>query len=50
MSVEERKKRYPSFFWPEGSGETDPMNAGRCPDTIHVDPADFGQIWIDTEW
>jgi hypothetical protein len=49
MSIEERKKQYPSLFWPEGSNETHPMNRGAIPDTIQVNPADFGQIWIDLE-
>ena len=47
MSLEERKKQYPSFYWPVGSGEGHPMNRGNCPDTIHVDPSDFATIWID---
>jgi hypothetical protein len=47
MSIEERGKRYPSLFWPQGSGETHPLNQGPLPDTILVDPADFGKIWID---
>ena len=46
MPVEERKKKYPSLFWPE-SPESHPLNMGSCPDTIHLDPADFGKIWID---
>lgn len=49
QSIEERKKRYPSLFWPEGSGPTHPLNAGNCPDTVRVDPADFGTIWIDLQ-
>ena len=49
MPLEERKKRYPSFRWPEGLGEDHPMNRGNCPDTIHVDPSDFGSIWVDFE-
>ena len=47
MSMEERKKQYPSLFWPEGSEQDNPLNMGSCPDTITIDPADFGKIWID---
>lgn len=49
MPVDERKKKYPSLFWPEGSGPDNPLNRGACPDTIRYDPADFGKIWIDLE-
>ncbi len=49
MSVEERRKQFPSLFWPEGSGPDNPLNAGPCPDTMHVAPSDFGKIWIDLE-
>jgi len=49
MSIEERKTRYPSLFWPEGSGPEHPLNRGACPDTVRVDSADFGKIWIDLE-
>jgi len=47
MSIEERKEKYPSLFWPDGSGEDHPLNRGQCPDTVRVDPADFGKLWID---
>lgn len=46
QSVEEREKRFPSLFWPEGPA-SHPLNGGPCPDTILVEPADFGTIWID---
>jgi hypothetical protein len=49
MPIEERKKRYPSLLWPEGSGPDHPLNRGNCPDTVRVDPADFGKIWIDLQ-
>jgi len=49
MSIEERIRQYPSLFWPEGSGENHPLNRGNCPDTIRVDLADFGKIWIDLQ-
>jgi hypothetical protein len=49
MSVEERKKQYPSLFSPEGSDETHPLNRGPLPDTLLVNPADFGQIWLDLQ-
>lgn len=48
LSMEERKKRYPLLSWPEGP-EDHPLNMGPCPDTIRVDPADFGKIWIDLQ-
>jgi hypothetical protein len=47
MSVEEREKQYPSLLWPEGTDLNHPLNMGSCPDTIRLDPADFGKIWID---
>lgn len=46
MTLDERKKQYPSLFWPE-SPENHPLNGGPCPDTIQLDPVDFGIIWID---
>jgi hypothetical protein len=49
LPAEERKRRYPPFSWPAGSGPTHPMNTGACPDTIRVDPNDFGSIWIDLD-
>jgi hypothetical protein len=49
MSIEEREKQYPSLFWPEGSDESNPLNRGTCPDTLRLDPTDFGKIWIDLQ-
>jgi len=46
MPLEERKKQYPSLFWPE-SPKTHPLNGGPCPDMIKIAPDDFGTIWID---
>lgn len=37
MTLDERKAKYPSLFWPESS-ETHPLNAGPCPETIAFDP------------
>ncbi len=49
MSIEERKKEFPSLFWPEESEEGHPLNGGSCPDTISTVPSDFGKIWIDLQ-
>ena len=47
LSREELERRYPSVFWPAESMPNDPLAMGTCPDTIRVDPADYGRIWID---
>jgi hypothetical protein len=47
LSREEMKKLYPSVSWPAESPPKDSIGIGDLPDTIHVDAADYGKIWID---
>lgn len=47
LTRDELKRRYPSVSWPAGPLPNDPLGTGTCPDTIRVNPADHGQIWID---
>jgi hypothetical protein len=44
---EELRRRYPNVFWPAESPPSDSIGMGGLPDTIRVDPADYGRIWID---
>jgi hypothetical protein len=47
LSREELKKQYPSVSWPAESPPSDSIGRGGLPDTIRVDAADYGRIWID---
>ncbi len=44
---EEMQRLYPSLSWPAGSAPSDSIGMGGLPDTIRIDPADYGKIWID---
>jgi len=48
MSREERDSLYPTVAWPAESVPNDSLGSG-LPDTVRVDPADFGRIWIDLQ-
>jgi hypothetical protein len=48
MPREELEKRYPSVLWPSNSTPIDSI-VGGLPDTIRVDSADYGRIWIDLQ-
>ena len=45
---EELKRLYPPVRWPSESAPKDSIGGG-LPDTIRVDEADFGRIWIDLQ-
>lgn len=47
LSLDERRRQYPSVSWPADSMPNDSILMGKCPDTIRIDPADFGRIWVD---
>ena len=48
LSREEMKQLYPSVSWPAESAPNDNIRmGGGLPDTIRLDPADYGEIWID---
>ena len=47
LSREERNMMYPPVSWPADSPPSDAIGMGRLPDTIRVDAADYGKIWID---
>jgi len=48
MSQEEMKRLYPSIVWPAESVPDVSIGMG-LPDTIRLDSADFGTIWIDLQ-
>jgi len=47
LSREEMRRLYPSVSWPAESVPNDSIGMGPLPDTVRIDPADFGKIWID---
>jgi hypothetical protein len=48
LSLEEMMMLYPPVSWPARSPPADSIGrGGDLPDTIHVDAADYGRIWID---
>ena len=47
LSRKELEKQYPSVFWPAESPPRDSIGMGGLPDTIRIDGADYGKIWID---
>jgi hypothetical protein len=47
LSREEMKELYPSVSWPAQSPASDSLCMGDLPDTLHIDAADYGKIWID---
>jgi len=47
LSDDELARQYPSVTWPAESLPDDSISMGRCPDTIRIDPAEFGRLWID---
>jgi len=48
LSLEEMKARYPPVSWPAESAPGDNIRVGGgLPDTIRIDPADYGRIWND---
>ncbi len=47
LSREEMKKLYPSVSWPAESPAKDSIGMGGLQDTIQIDAADYGKIWID---
>jgi len=49
LPPEERERLYPGVFWPSASVPHDSIGMGVCPETIRIDPADFGKIWIDLQ-
>jgi len=47
LSREEMKKMYPSVSWPSETVPSDSIGMGDLPDTIRVDGADYGKVWIN---
>lgn len=47
LSREEMKRLYPPVSWPSESPPRDAIGMGTLPDTLRVDAADYGKIWID---
>ena len=48
LSQEEMKRLYPAVVWPAESMPDNSTGMG-LPDTIRIDPEDFGTIWIDLQ-
>lgn len=48
LSREDLGRRYPPVAWPAISVQGEPADRG-LPDTIRVNPADYGRIWIDLQ-
>ncbi len=44
---EELERLYPSVSWPHEWEPSDSIGMGGLPDTIRINPADYGKIWID---
>lgn len=49
LSREELKRQFPRLSWPSKSVPNDSLSMGESPETINIDPADFGTIWIDLQ-
>jgi len=48
LSPEELQRMYPSVSWPVGPAPSDSIGmGGGLPDTIYIDAADYGRVWID---
>jgi hypothetical protein len=48
MPLEERANLYTEVSWPKETAPRDSIRmGGGLPDTIRIDPADFGRIWVD---
>ena len=47
LSLEDRKRLYASVSWPKTSPPGNSIGMSGLPDTIRVDAADYGRIWID---
>lgn len=47
MPREELERLYPSVSWPAESAPRDSIGMGGLPDTLRIDPADYGKIWVD---
>jgi hypothetical protein len=48
MSREERDSLFPTVAWPAESASKDSPVSG-LPDTVRVDTANFGRIWIELQ-
>ncbi len=49
LSLEERKRQYPTLYWPGPPVPNDSLCSGYCPETISLDSTGWGTIWIDLE-
>ena len=47
LSREELNRLYPTVSWPAELVPNDSIGMGGLPDTIRIDPADYGKIWVD---
>jgi hypothetical protein len=47
LSPEEGERLYPPVSWPAQPAPSDSIGMGRLPETIRIDPADYGRIWLD---
>ena len=47
LSLEERKKQYPTLYWPVLPVPNDSIASGYSPKRISFDPTEWGKIWVD---
>jgi hypothetical protein len=49
LPLEERKRKYPTLYWPSEDKPNDAVGSGRSHETLSLDPAAWGAIWIDLD-
>ncbi len=49
LPLEKRRNVYPPLIWPAVPIPNDSLNNGLCPETLNIDPSDWGIIRIDFE-
>lgn len=49
LPLEERKAKYPTLYWPTENEPNDAVGSGRSPETLNLDSASWGTIWIDLD-
>ena len=47
MSLEERKTKYPTLYWPTEKLPHEVVGRGKALENLRLDPAEWGTIWID---
>lgn len=47
LSVEERKAKYPTLYWPSENLPHETVGRGNSPETLSCDSTSWGTIWLD---